>query len=174
LGHPEGTLERRKLFGEFKYVIGGSTYSLSAIQNGILRGNLRPPYNLKKPFGAKDKRSKVALPYPEPLIHFALVCGTRSGPALRCYSPGKIDEELLDAARNFLRSGGLEIDLTAKVAHASKILKWYSIDFGKSEVEVIRHVSNYLDPADSEILLDLLASSELKVVYQPYDWGLNC
>ncbi|CAJ2644311.1 unnamed protein product [Trifolium pratense] len=174
LGHPEGTLERRKLFGEFKYVIGGSTYSLSAIQNGILRGNQRPPYNLKKPFGAKDKRSKMALPYPEPLIHFALVCGTRSGPALRCYSPGKIDEELLDAARNFLRSGGLEIDLTAKVAHASKILKWYSIDFGKSEVEVIRHVSNYLDPADSEILLDLLASSELKVVYQPYDWGLNC
>jgi histidinol phosphatase-like PHP family hydrolase len=63
LGHPDGTLERRKLFGEFKYVIGGSTYSLSAIQNGILRGNLRPPYNLKKPFGAKDKRSKVSYQY---------------------------------------------------------------------------------------------------------------
>ncbi|CAK8566304.1 unnamed protein product [Lathyrus sativus] len=174
LGQPDGALERRKIFGEFKYVIGGSTYSLSAIQNGILRGNQRPPYNLKKPFGAKDKRSKVALPYPEPLIHFALVCGTRSGPALRCYSPGKIDEELLDAARNFLRSVGLLIDLTAKTAYASKILKWYSIDFGKSEVEVIKHVSNYLDPADSEVLLDLLASSELKVTYQPYDWSLNC
>ncbi|KAL5076519.1 hypothetical protein RYX36_015503 [Vicia faba] len=174
LGQPDGALERRKIFGEFKYVIGGSTYSLSAIQNGILRGNQRPPYNLKKPFGAKDKRSKVALPYPEPLIHFALVCGTRSGPALRCYFPGKIDEELLDAARNFLRSVGLLIDLTAKTAYASKILKWYSIDFGKSEVEVIKHVSNYLDPADSEVLLDLLASSELKVTYQPYDWGLNC
>ncbi|CAL5202899.1 unnamed protein product [Lathyrus oleraceus] len=174
LGQPDGALERRKIFGEFKYVIGGSTYSLSAIQNGILRGNQRPPYNLKKPFGAKDKRSKVALPYPEPLIHFALVCGTRSGPALRCYSPGKIDEELLDAARNFLRSVGVLIDLTAKTAYASKILKWYSIDFGKSEVEVIKHVSNYLDPADSEVLLDLLTSSELKVTYQPYDWGLNC
>lgn len=173
LGHPDGALERRKLFGEFKYVIGGSTYSLSAIQNGILRGNQRPPYNLKKPFGAKDKRLKVALPYPEPMIHFALVCGTRSGPALRCYSPGKIDEELLDATRNFLRSGGLVIDLTAKTAYVSKILKWYSIDFGKSELEVIKHVSNYLDPTDSAILLDLLASSELKVTYQPYDWGLN-
>lgn len=174
LGHPEGALERRKLFGEFKYVIGGSTYSLSAIQNGILRGNQRPPYNLKKPFGAKDNRSKVALPYSEPLVHFALVCGTRSGPALRCYSPGNIDEELLDAARSFLRSGGLVVDSTAKAAYASKILKWYSIDFGKSEVEVIKHVSNYLDPADSEILLDLLASSELKVTYQLYDWSLNC
>ncbi|XP_061365345.1 uncharacterized protein LOC133308690 [Gastrolobium bilobum] len=173
LGHPDGALERRKLFGEFKYVIGGSTYSLSAIQNGILRGNQRPPYNLKKPFGAKDKRSRVALPYPEPLIHFALVYGTRSGPALRCYSPGNIDEELMDAARNFLRSGGVVIDLTAKAVYASKILKWYSIDFGKSEVEVIKHVSNYLDPADSEVLLDLFATSELKVTYQPYDWGLN-
>lgn len=60
LGHPDGAMERRKLFGEFKYVIGGSTYSLSAIQNGILRGNQRPPYNLKKPFGAKDKRSTVS------------------------------------------------------------------------------------------------------------------
>ncbi|RDX61310.1 grx, partial [Mucuna pruriens] len=170
LGHPDGALERRKLFGEFKYVIGGSTYSLSAIQNGILRGNQRPPYNLKKPFGAKDKRMRVALPYPEPLIHFALVYGTRSGPALRCYSPGKIDEELLDAARNFLRNGGVVIDLTAKAVNASKILKWYSIDFGKNEVEVIKHVSNYLDPADSEVLLDLLATSELKVTYQPYDW----
>ena len=58
-GHPLGAIERRKLFGDFKYVIGGATYSLSAIHNGILRGNQRPPYNLMKPFGAKDKRSKV-------------------------------------------------------------------------------------------------------------------
>lgn len=172
-GHPAGALERRKLFGDFKYVIGGSTYSLSAIQNGILRGNQRPPYNLLKPFGAKDKRLRVALPYPEPLVHFALVCGTRSGPALRCYSPRDIDKELMDAARNFLRSGGLAIDLNTKTAYASKILKWFSIDFGKNDVEVLRHVSNYLDPADAAVLLDLLATSELKVIHVPYDWSLN-
>lgn len=67
---------------------------------------------------------QVALPYPEPLIHFALVCGTQSGPALRCYSPGNIDKELMDAARDFLRAGGLIVDLSGKVAYASKILKW--------------------------------------------------
>lgn len=61
LNHPAGPLERRKLFGDFRYVVGGSPYSLSAIQNGILRGNQRPPYNLMKPFSAKDKRSKVLL-----------------------------------------------------------------------------------------------------------------
>ncbi|KAM5575857.1 hypothetical protein ABKV19_014681 [Rosa sericea] len=173
-GHPDGAIERRKLFGDFKYVIGGSTYSLSAIQNGILRGNQRPPYNLMKPFGPKDKRAMMALPYPEPLIHFALVFGTRSGPVLRCYSPGDIDKELMEAARSFLRNGGLIIDFDNKVASASKILKWFSIDFGKNEMEVLKHSSNYLEPAVSEALLELLAISQLKVIYQPYDWGLNC
>ncbi|KAL8523545.1 hypothetical protein ACS0TY_013494 [Phlomoides rotata] len=172
-GHPSGPLERRKFFGDFKYVIGGSAYSLSAIYNGILRGNQRPPYNLIKPFGAKDKRLKVALPYPEPLVHFALVFGTQSGPALGCYSPKNIDKELIDAACNFLRNGGLHVDLTANVAYATKILKWYSIDFGKNEVEVLKHAANYLDTSDSQALLDLLSNTQLKVVYHNYDWGLN-
>lgn len=172
-GHPAGPLDRRKFFGDFKYVIGGYAYSMSAIQNGILRGNQRPPYNIAKPFGQKDQRSKVALPYHEPLIHFALVCGTKSGPALRCYSPGDIDKELMEVARDFLRNGGLIVDPKAKVASASKILKWYSTDFGKNETEVLKHASNYLEPAQSEQLLELLASTQLKVLYQPYDWSLN-
>ncbi|KAK6130694.1 hypothetical protein DH2020_035548 [Rehmannia glutinosa] len=60
-GHPSRALERRKFFGDFKYVIGGFTYSLSAIYNGILRGNQRPPYNLIKPFGVTDRRLNVSL-----------------------------------------------------------------------------------------------------------------
>ncbi|KAF9608191.1 hypothetical protein IFM89_007813 [Coptis chinensis] len=173
-GYPVGPLERRKMLGDFKYVIGGYTYSLSAIQNGILRCNQRPPYNLVKPFGVKDQRTKIALPYLEPLIHFALVSGNRSGPALRCFSPSNIDKELMEAARNFLRNGGVTVDPEAKVASVSKILRWYSADFGKNEVEVLKHAANYLEPAMSEELLELLANTQLKVVYQPYDWGVNC
>ncbi|XP_003564062.1 uncharacterized protein LOC100838368 [Brachypodium distachyon] len=172
-GHPAGPLDRKKFFGDFKYVIGGCAYSLSAIQNGILRGNRRPPYNLVKPFGQKDKRYKVALSYPEPLVHFALVCGTKSGPALRCYSQGNIDKELMEAARDFLRNGGLVVDPEAKVASLSKILHWYKTDFGKNETEVLKHAANYLEPAESEQLLELLANTPLKVSYQPYDWSLN-
>ena len=63
MGHPAGALERRKLSGDFKYVISGSTFSLSTIYNGILRGNQRPPYNLTKPFGPKDKGSRVSISY---------------------------------------------------------------------------------------------------------------
>ncbi|XP_042014384.1 uncharacterized protein LOC121762546 [Salvia splendens] len=173
LGPPSGALDRRKFLGDFKYVIGGSAYSLSAIYNGILRGNQRPPYNLTKPFGVKDTRLKVALPYVEPLIHFALVSGTRSGPPLRCYSPGNIDKELVETACTFLRNGGLYVDLVTNVAYPSKILKWYSVDFGKNEVEVLKHAVNYMEPADSQALLDVLSNTQLKVIYQPYDWGLN-
>ncbi|KAJ4832203.1 hypothetical protein Tsubulata_038870, partial [Turnera subulata] len=173
MGYPLGALERRRLFGDFKYVIGGWTYSLSAIYNGILRGNQRPPYTLMKPFGIKDKRFKVALAYPEPLIHFALVFGTRSCPALRCYSPLNIDKELTEAAHKFLRDGGLIVDPNTQTAYTTKILKWFSVDFGKNEQEVLRHAANYLEPAAAEALLELLAASQLKVIYQPYDWGLN-
>ena len=34
-GRPTGALEHRKLMADFKYVIGGCTYSLSAIQNEV-------------------------------------------------------------------------------------------------------------------------------------------
>ena len=59
MGHPNGPLDRRRLFGDFQYLVGGYPYSLSAIQNGVLRGNRRPPYQLIKPFGPKDKRLPV-------------------------------------------------------------------------------------------------------------------
>ncbi|MCO5608180.1 hypothetical protein L7F22_062386 [Adiantum nelumboides] len=59
LGHPDGPLDRRKFFGDFQYLVGGSPYSLSAIENGVLRANQRPPYSLIKAFGPKDNRLKV-------------------------------------------------------------------------------------------------------------------
>lgn len=68
---------------------------------------------------------QMALPYVEPLIHFALAGGNRSDPPLRCYSPGNIDMELLEAARNFLRNGGLVVDAERKTASTSSIIRWY-------------------------------------------------
>ena len=47
------------------------------------------------------------------------------------------------------------------------------MDFGKNETEVIKHASNYLEASKSEELLKMIAGGQLKVVYQPFDWGLN-
>jgi len=114
------------------------------------------------------------LPDPEPLVHFALVSCSRSSPAIRCYSPGSIDEELRLAGRLFFDDGGFLIDVENKLASVSKIMNWYSVDFGKNETEVMKFVANYLEPSKSEQLLELLNSTQLKVIYQSYDWALNC
>lgn len=73
-GPPIKAMERRKFFGDFKYVIGGFPYSLSAIHNGILRSNQRPPYSLTKPFAPRDKRSKVTSAFPLSLQKGKSVC----------------------------------------------------------------------------------------------------
>lgn len=49
----------------------------------------------------------------------------------------------------------------------------YSVDFGKNEVEVLKHAANYLEVEKTQTILELLDSTQLKVVYQPYDWRLN-
>ena len=43
----------------------------------------------------------------------------------------------------------------------------YGVDFGKNEVEVLKHETNYLKPPIFEELLELLATCQLKVIYQP-------
>lgn len=47
------------------------------------------------------------------------------------------------------------------------------MDFGKNAVEVLKHAANYLEVEKTRTLLELLNKSQLKVVYQPYDWRLN-
>lgn len=59
VGHPGGVIDRRYFFSDFQYLVGGHPYSLTTIQNGILRSNRRPPYSLSKSFGAEDKRLEV-------------------------------------------------------------------------------------------------------------------
>ena len=49
----------------------------------------------------------------------------------------------------------------------------YNTDFGKNETEVLKHAANYLEPAASEQLLELLANTQMKVSYQHYDWSVN-
>lgn len=59
VGCPDGAIDRRSFYSDFQYIVGGSSYSLTTIKNGILRNNRRPPYSLVKPFGSRDKRLEV-------------------------------------------------------------------------------------------------------------------
>ncbi|KAI3819821.1 hypothetical protein L1987_13673 [Smallanthus sonchifolius] len=60
-----------------------------------------------------------------------------------------------------------------RTIHGSEEFARYSVDFGKNEVEVLKHAANYLEVEKTRALLELFDSTQIKVVYQPYDWRLN-
>lgn len=172
VGQP-GAVDRRPFFSDFQYVVGGHPYSLAAIRNGILRGNRRQPYTLAKPFGSNDKRLELAQRRANPLVHFALCDATRSSPTVRFYTAQGVEPELRHAAREFFLHGGVEIDLESRTVHLTRIIKWYSADFGQDR-DILRWLLNYLDPTKAGLLSHLLNDGgPISISYMNYDWSLN-
>ncbi|KAK6921436.1 Glutaredoxin [Dillenia turbinata] len=170
---PNGGIDRRSLYAEFQYLVGGYPYSLTAIKNGILRGNRRPPYTLVKQFGTADKRSEVALLKVNPLIHFGLCDGARSSPTVRFFTSHGIEAELRTAAREFFQRGGIEVDLDKRTVSLTRIFQWFNVDFGQDK-EILKWVINYLDSTKAGLLTHLLSDGgPINLVYQNYDWSVN-
>ncbi|XP_022726447.1 uncharacterized protein LOC111282574 [Durio zibethinus] len=173
IGHPEGILDRRAFFCDFQYVIGGYPYSLSNIENGILRNNRKSPYSLIRPFSNGDRRLQHAPSKVNPLIHFGLCNGTRSSPKVRFFTAQGVQGELRCAAREYFQSGGIEINLDKRTVYLTRIIKWFSEDFGQ-EKDVLKWVMSFLDATRSGLLTHLLADGgPTKIVYQNYDWFGN-
>lgn len=92
-------------------------------------------------------------------VHFALVCGANGCPVLprQAYSAATLDHQLDTGERAFLaRPDAVAFDPNRRVVRLSKLFKWYARDFG-DELERIRRSFG----------------DDVKVEYQPYDWGLN-
>ncbi|KAL5016161.1 hypothetical protein ScPMuIL_005750 [Solemya velum] len=175
VGPPVNLWQRYKFFNTVKYLIGGHTYSLQDIENGVLRGNRRGLGMLTRPFSQSDPRLKVALEKPEPLIHFALVCGAKSCPPIKTYTADGVLDQLEFAAIAFLEDeSGCIINMEKKQIKLSQILKWYQDDFGDSKQEVLQWVHHILpDGVKKSNLQELLSTGNFKLSYLTYDWGLN-
>ncbi|KAI6670858.1 hypothetical protein NL676_005743 [Syzygium grande] len=173
VGLPEGIMDRRSFDSDFQYVVGGYPFSLSTIRNGILRNNRRPPYSLAKPFGTGDRRLELAVLKVNPLIHFGLCDGTRSSPTVRFFSPQGVQSELRCAAREFFQSGGVDVDLDKRTLKLTRIMKWFSADFGQDR-EIPRWILSYLDATKAGLLTHLLSDGgPIHLAYQNYDWSVN-
>ncbi|XP_045158695.2 uncharacterized protein LOC123524512 isoform X2 [Mercenaria mercenaria] len=175
MGPPVNLWQRYKFFNTVRYIIGGHQYSLQDIENGVLRANRKGMGMLMKPFGSSDPRLKVALETPEPLIHFALVCGAKSCPPIKTYSAEGIYEQLNLAAESFLEGeDGCQVDMSKRTIKLSQILKWYSVDFGKNKDEVVDWVHKHLPDSEKKTQVgELLQSKNYKLSHMPYDWGIN-
>jgi hypothetical protein len=122
----------------------------------------------------------------EPRIHFALVCASRSCPALRptAYTGAFLDAQLDSAAREFI------LDPTRNrfepengTIRISKIFDWYAKDFagkGRGDEAWIRLYGPKWGPVLALAARSMpasnaavLRSSKHRVEILPYDWTLN-
>ncbi|PAX60421.1 DUF547 domain-containing protein [Brunnivagina elsteri] len=128
------------------YLIGGKYYSLSGIENKILREQLQ------------DSR-----------IHFAIVCASIGCPLLRntAYFPQLVQQQLDDDTRRFINNPEkVSYDEKSNILYCSKIFKWYRSDFLKTAPSIPEYIRYYLDK-------DLAINPSTSVKYLDYDWNLN-
>ncbi|XP_047326591.1 uncharacterized protein LOC124930280, partial [Impatiens glandulifera] len=98
---------------------------------------LRLPYHSKYTFseGIKNDDTTIArgafgLELSEPLVTFALSCGSWSSPAVRVYTAAQVENELEAAKRNYLQAA-IGISISKKLLGIPKLLDWYLLDFAK-------------------------------------------
>lgn len=173
--------EVKGIFHKAGYNIGGCFFGLNDIEQGILRANAGHPAVLGAQFASQDPRLKHILVDLDPRIHFALVCAADSCPPINIYDAENIDSQLDTAARNFINSSEVKIDIEKKRANLSKIFQWYAPDFGASKTvtfgfgdtnPILGWIAEYRNnPAEQEALKN--QADEFSVRFFDYDWSLN-
>lgn len=144
-------------FSDPRHDLGGDRYSLDR----ILAEELRRPFH-------------------DPRIHFAVVPGSLSGPALpaRAYRTEDLDEALDASARAFLlRPDTVQVDENAHIVHVSPIFEWYAADFaaekpGSDPEEAWRAFLQRFAPAVVKEVLGGTAPFHVRADL-PYDWTVN-
>lgn len=157
-------------FQRAAYNINGQRFSLSDIEQGVLRGNQGFPYFPGSHFASKDpRRESVVLDF-DPRIHFALNCASKSCPPIGVYTAENIQDQLDLAARSFINND-LRIDPAVNQISVSKIFQWYLVDFGGIK-SLPGFLEGFLKDPDSKKWIHENKST-LRVKFHPYDWGLN-
>jgi hypothetical protein len=148
-GSPKSLLGRYGYFKRDKYEVAGQSINLYSLEHDFI------------------------LPLEEPRIHFAIVCASASCPVLRseAYVPGKLDEQLDDAARGFINDTQRnQFDLHKGVARISKIFDWFEEDFEVDGRSLQQYLAPYVTDPDVAAALE---QNALRVKHLKYDWNLN-
>ncbi|CAE1149205.1 unnamed protein product [Acanthosepion pharaonis] len=112
----------------------------------------------------------------DPRIHFTLVWGCKSSPALNVYHSANLDTSLAQAAQKFCEK---EVCMYTEVNEIwlPGFFKWYLKDFGKQDIDVIKSTLPYLSKEKQErahfLLITLDKVGNVAIKYAPYEWLLN-
>lgn len=104
--------------------------------------------------------------FPDPRLHFALVCAAMGCPQLASFAfkADGLDSQLEKQTTTALNSAGfIKVDPKTKQLQLSQIFDWYQADFGGKD-KLMSYVSRYFkEPYDRA----------KGVAFYEYDWNLN-
>lgn len=145
-------------FQETIVTVDGETLSLDDIEHGKLRR------------------------FRDPRIHAALICGSVSCPTLQAepFTGTDIDRALDGLLRDFLSAGACSVDRSGGVVSLSRVFLWFGSDFARpnrmpsflpaSRRRVLGALVPWLDAGTAR----WIDSSNPRIEFQPYDWGIRC
>lgn len=159
--------------------VGGHLVHALTIEHFILR----LPYHSKDAYpkgGKKDKeatmRSVYGLEWPEPLVTFALSCGSWSSPAVRVYTAADVEKELEVAKKEYLQAAvGVT---TKKKLLLPKLLDWYLRDFAKDVESLLDWICLQLPNSLRDQVVECLQRGKDEMVSQlievmPYEFDFR-
>ncbi|KAJ7966656.1 Ternary complex factor MIP1-like protein [Quillaja saponaria] len=157
--------------------VGGHLLNAITIEHFILR----LPYHWKFTFskGAKNDemtvRSIFGLELSEPLVTFALSCGSWSSPAVRVYTASQVENELEVAKRDYLQAA---IGLSTRKFVIPKLLDWYLMDFAKDLESLLDWICMQLPSELGKEAIKLLERRQMEPLSQfvqimPYEFSFR-
>ncbi|MFP4616072.1 MAG: glycoside hydrolase family 15 protein [Thiohalorhabdus sp.] len=158
-------------FRGVRYRVGEHTFTPNEIEHGILRGNRRAPWRLRRAFGPGDPRRELAVREPDFRVHFALVCGSRSCPPVEVFEADGLEEQLETAAKIFLNAT-TRVRPERETVGVSRLFWWYRNDFPAEDAELVRYIARRLFDRELGTWMEKRADS-MQLRYLPYDWRLN-
>ena len=105
--------------------------------------------------------------YPDPRLHFVLVCAARGCPQLidQVYLPDRLDKQLDQRTRMTLNDDRyVRIDHLSNTVFISELFKWYAKDFTESDRTIIAYINQYRK---------IKIPADYRIKYISYDWRLN-
>ena len=122
------------------------------------------PNNKEKLDLSTVENIKLRAKFNDPRIHFALVCASKSCPALlnEAYEASTLEKQLDARTKGFLTDPSKN-KIKGNAPELSKIFEWYASDFTKKG-----SLTDFINTYSSEKI-----PSGAKISYLNYDWNLN-
>ncbi|XP_010444771.1 PREDICTED: uncharacterized protein LOC104727378 [Camelina sativa] len=169
-GIPQNNVKRVLLLLKAAYNVGGHAVSAEAIKSTILGCKMSHPGQwlrllfASRKFKAGDERLAYAIKHPEPLLHFALTSGSHFDPAVRVYTPKRIQQELETSKEEYIR---MNLSIRKQRILLPKLVETFAKDSGLCPAGLTEMVNRSIPESSRKCLKRCQSGSKSR---KPIDW----